>query len=104
MSQTDRGHLEVGRAGENEPVRKKFLDELHDAVSLRTFLLVFGVLLLQLGFILSYVGAFHSPRPVRIPRRRLAIRPGGKDPSGVEPNCLAPSARRGCPEPVDRST
>jgi hypothetical protein len=67
MSQTDRGHLEVGGAGENEPVRKKFLEELHDAVSLRTFLLVFGVLLLQLGFILSYVGAFHSPRPVRIP-------------------------------------
>jgi hypothetical protein len=28
---------------------------------------VVGVLLLQLGFILSYVGAFHSPRPVRIP-------------------------------------
>jgi len=34
---------------------------------LRTFLLVAGVLVLQLGFILSYVGAFHSPRPVRIP-------------------------------------
>ena len=29
--------------------------------------LVMGVLLLQLGFILSYVGAFHQPAPTRIP-------------------------------------
>jgi hypothetical protein len=29
--------------------------------------LLFGVLLLQLAFILSYVGAFHSPQPHRIP-------------------------------------
>ena len=43
-----------------------FLAELHDAVSPRTVALVFGVLLLQLAFILSYVGAFHSPKPHRI--------------------------------------
>jgi hypothetical protein len=30
-------------------------------------MLVAGVLLLQLGFILSYVGAFHAPAPDRIP-------------------------------------
>ncbi len=33
----------------------------------RSVLLVFGVLLLQLGFVLSYVGAFHSPEPRGIP-------------------------------------
>jgi hypothetical protein len=67
----------MGPADEDDVVRvkddvenvvpKKFLAEFRDAVSVRTFLLVVGVLLLQLGFILSYVGAFHSPRPVRIP-------------------------------------
>ncbi len=37
--------------------------ELNDAVSWRTTALVVGVLLLQMGFIVSYVGAFHAPRP-----------------------------------------
>ena len=32
----------------------------------RTVVLVLGVLLLQLAFVLSYVGAFHAPRPHRI--------------------------------------
>jgi hypothetical protein len=41
-------------------------ERLRDAISPRTVLLVAGVLLLQLGFILSYVGAFHSPAPHRI--------------------------------------
>ncbi|GAB3565846.1 DUF3533 domain-containing protein [Amycolatopsis endophytica] len=41
--------------------------DLRDAIAPRTVLLVLGVLLLQLGFILSYVGAFHSPAPHRIP-------------------------------------
>ncbi|MDQ2957926.1 MAG: ABC transporter permease [Actinomycetota bacterium] len=44
-----------------------FLTELWDAISVRTVTLVVGVLVLQLGFILSYVGAFHSPTPHRIP-------------------------------------
>ncbi len=34
---------------------------------MRTVGLIVGVLLLQLGFILSYVGAFHAPTPQRIP-------------------------------------
>lgn len=38
-------------------------DELRDAVSLRTVGLVAGVLLLQLAFIASYIGAFHHPTP-----------------------------------------
>lgn len=37
--------------------------ELRDAVTPRGFFLVVGVLLLQLGFILSYLGAFHHPEP-----------------------------------------
>jgi hypothetical protein len=40
--------------------------ELRDAISVRTVVLVCGVLLLQLGFILSYIGAFHAPSPHRI--------------------------------------
>lgn len=41
--------------------------EFKDAVSTRTVGLIVGVLLLQLGFILSYVGAFHAPTPHEIP-------------------------------------
>ncbi len=41
----------------------RFRREVGDAVSWRTTALVVGVLLLQMGFILSYVGAFHAPRP-----------------------------------------
>ncbi|WP_371499089.1 ABC transporter permease [Kitasatospora sp. NBC_00374] len=40
-----------------------FLAELKDAVTPRAALLVIGVLLLQLGFITSYVGALHHPSP-----------------------------------------
>jgi hypothetical protein len=41
--------------------------DLRDAVSPRTAILFLGVLLIELAFILSYVGAFHTPRPHRIP-------------------------------------
>jgi hypothetical protein len=41
--------------------------ELLPGVSLRSAVLVVGVLLLQLGFVLSYVGAFHAPKPREIP-------------------------------------
>lgn len=40
-----------------------FASELRDAVSPRAVLLVTATLLLQLGFILSYVGALHHPLP-----------------------------------------
>ncbi|MCP2260126.1 Protein of unknown function (DUF3533) [Streptoalloteichus tenebrarius] len=40
---------------------------LRDAVTLRAVLLVVGVLLLQLSFIVSYVGALHHPQPHHIP-------------------------------------
>ncbi|MDO0909409.1 DUF3533 domain-containing protein [Streptomyces sp. DT2A-34] len=44
-----------------------FVAELRDAVTLRAFGLVLGGLLVQLAFVVSYVGAFHSPTPHRIP-------------------------------------
>lgn len=44
-----------------------FVAELFDAITPRTVLLVMGVLLIQLGFVLSYVGAFHHPTPHRVP-------------------------------------
>jgi hypothetical protein len=43
------------------------LDELKDAVSTRTALLVVGVLILQLLFIWSYAAAFHKPNVARVP-------------------------------------
>lgn len=43
------------------------MDGLRDAVAPRTLLLGIGVLILQLGFVLSYIGAFHSPTPQHIP-------------------------------------
>ncbi len=40
--------------------------EFRDAVTVRAVLLVVGVGLLQLGFIASYIGAFHRPAPHRL--------------------------------------
>ncbi len=52
-----------------EPAPKSpgFAAEFKDAVTFRAFGLVLGGLLVQLAFVLSYVGAFHSPTPHRIP-------------------------------------
>src|SRR3954471_14259120 len=49
--------------GQHEAPRR----ELLPGVTRRAALLVVGVLLLQLGFVLSYVGAFHAPTPRDIP-------------------------------------
>jgi hypothetical protein len=56
------------RVAANEETTRQagFGTELRDAVSIRTVALIVGVLVLQLGFILSYVGAFHAPKPHRI--------------------------------------
>lgn len=58
---------EGGTGGRPAGAAPGFLEELRDAISLRSVLLITGVLILQLGFTLSYVGAFHSPKPHRIP-------------------------------------
>lgn len=57
------------------PARSRFLAELRDAVSPRAVLLILGVLALQLGFVLSYIGAFHAPTPHRIPVAVVAPAP-----------------------------
>ncbi|MFI6286213.1 DUF3533 domain-containing protein [Streptomyces sp. NPDC051018] len=49
------------------PSRTGFRAEVRDAVGVRAALLVIGVLALQLAFIASYIGAFHEPKPHRIP-------------------------------------
>lgn len=46
-----------------ENTDRTFVEELKAAVTTRAALLVVGVLLLQLAFILSYVGSFHRPKP-----------------------------------------
>ena len=43
-----------------------FVAELKSAVTPRAAMLVIGVLLLQLGFITSYVGALHHPTPHKL--------------------------------------
>ncbi|MDH6522307.1 DUF3533 domain-containing protein [Streptomyces sp. SAI-090] len=60
-SAPDAGQADVPAAS------RGFGAELRDSLSLRAVLLVTGVLLLQLGFIGSYIHAFHSPTPSRIP-------------------------------------
>ena len=47
--------------------KSDFIRDLRDAVTPRAFTLVLGVLLLQFGFIASYLGAFHNPKPQDIP-------------------------------------
>ena len=44
-----------------------FTGELRDAITKRAVILVLGVLGLQVLFIVSYVGALHSPSPSRVP-------------------------------------
>ncbi|TXS04290.1 ABC transporter permease [Streptomyces sp. col6] len=48
---------------------------MKDAITTRAVLVMVGVLLLQLGFALSYMGAFHAPRPHRVPITLVAPRP-----------------------------
>jgi len=51
---------------ETPPPPQGVWNEWKDAVATRTVILIIGVLGLQLAFILSYVGAFHSPAPSEI--------------------------------------
>jgi hypothetical protein len=54
--------------------------ELLPGMTRRAAVLVIGVLLLQLGFVLSYVGAFHAPAPRDVPL--AVVMPAGA-PAGV---------------------
>jgi hypothetical protein len=62
------GRLGATAAGSARPPAapgqaRGFVGQFWDAVSVRTVGMIIGILLLQIGFILSYVGAFHSPAP-----------------------------------------
>jgi hypothetical protein len=63
MTETMHGRHEQPETPEQP---KSFWQEIKDAVAPRTVVLVVGVLLLQLGFVLSYVGAFHQPTPQHV--------------------------------------
>ena len=52
-----------------------FTGELRDAITRRAVFLVLGVLGLQVLFIISYVGALHSPSPSRVPFDLVAPAP-----------------------------
>jgi hypothetical protein len=54
--------------------------ELLPGMTRRAAVLVIGVLLLQLGFVLSYVGAFHAPAPRDVPL--AVVMPAGA-PAGI---------------------
>lgn len=56
-----------GSLTERDAKTRGFAAEFRDAVTFRAFGLVLGGLLVQLAFVVSYVGAFHSPTPHRIP-------------------------------------
>ena len=61
-------------------MRAGFLNEVRDAVSPRAAALIVAVLAIQLGFIASYIGAFHHPSPHRIPI--AVVYPGAGDAIG----------------------
>lgn len=67
MTRTTDGDRPTPHTPGRIPPRPGFLDEVRDAVTLRAALLIIGVLALQLGFITSYIGAFHHPKPTDIP-------------------------------------
>jgi hypothetical protein len=66
--------------------RPSFGAELRDSLSTRVVALVIAVLVLQLGFIASYLGAFHNPRPHDIP---LAVVAPSGAPPGVAGQAVA---------------
>jgi hypothetical protein len=76
MSESHNPHQGEHRAeAELEHQETTFRQDVSDALSVPTVVLIVGVLLLQLGFVLSYIGAFHQPSPHRIPIAIVAPAP-----------------------------
>lgn len=79
-----------------------FGQELRSSIDARTVVLMIGVLLLQIAFIWSYVGAFHEPKPKDVPVAVVAptqqigeqtvARLNGIDGSPVEAHVVASEA------------
>lgn len=65
-------------APDHDPARPRtetFAEEFRDALNPRSLLLAVGTGLLCLGFLLSYLGAFHTPAPHRVPVAVVAPAP-----------------------------
>src|SRR3954452_5723034 len=71
--------------------------ELIPGVTRRAAALVIGVLLLEFGFVLSYVGAFHAPTPREVPLAVVA-------PIGAPAGTARPSPSSWTPSTAIRST
>lgn len=74
---------------EEPPAPQSVWAEFKDAVALRTVGLIIGVLLLQIGFILSYVGAFHAPTPQHIPLAVVSSSTQASDQTVAKLNAIA---------------
>lgn len=72
----------MSQHGLHEAPRRELVPE----VTRRAAVLVVGVLLLQLGFVLSYVGAFHAPTPREVP---LAVVAPAGAPAGTADQLVA---------------
>jgi hypothetical protein len=66
MTDPDNDDVQSSQA-HDEPARERFWDEFRDAVSPPSLLLGIGTGLICLAFILSYLGAFHDPKPHGLP-------------------------------------
>jgi hypothetical protein len=75
---------EVGNGPAGPP--RGFLAELRDGVTPRAAALVVGVLAIQLGFIASYLGAFHHPKPYHI---AMAVAVPAQAPAGTAERLVA---------------
>lgn len=68
------------------PGKGRFRSATRAGVTPWAALLVLGVLVLQLGFIASYLGAFHHPRPDRVP---VAVAAAAPAPAGTAGDAAA---------------
>ncbi|PWJ47216.1 Protein of unknown function [Quadrisphaera granulorum] len=82
-----------------EPAHPTLRAELRDAIAPRTVALVVAVLLLQMGFVLSYVGAFHHPKP-----REVAVTVVGPTQQVADQTAAALNGINGRPLDVTAST
>lgn len=65
------GKHRAGREDSNgpgpAPAGPAFRQDLRGAVTPRAVILLLGVLILEMAFVVSFIGAFHSPRPRNLP-------------------------------------
>lgn len=56
----------LGKTPASSPVAR-FMGEVREAITPRAGILLLGVLILELAFVVSYIGAFHAPEPHKLP-------------------------------------